>query len=168
MICIGIDPGLTGAVAVIRDDLVLKLLDTPTLKAGSKMHYVASAMAAILLEASQERRSEPIRLGVESQSPRPVQGVKAAFRTGEGWGVWLAVIQLSGISYEELRPQQWQGIAGVLKKSGKEGAGLIAARLFPDAELRTPRGRLIDGRADALCIAEAVRRRNVSSQEPCQ
>jgi len=48
-IYVGIDPGKTGAVAVI-DETKIHLYDTPTIKVGKKNQYILSEMVRILYE----------------------------------------------------------------------------------------------------------------------
>ena len=67
-----------------------------------------------------------------------------------------------GVSLIEVPPKEWQrefGIKGGKGDDTKAQSYLIASRMFPGVELKGPRGAILDGRADALLIAEYGRRR---------
>jgi hypothetical protein len=65
------------------------------------------------------------------------------------------------IPFRQVWPREWKKVvlAGFDTKD-KSAAYRVATRLYPHVadQLKTPRGRLLDGRCDALCIAEWGRR----------
>jgi hypothetical protein len=69
--------------------------------------------------------------------------------------------QALGVSLVEVPPKDWQReykIRSTKDDDTKAQSYLIASRMFPEVELRGPRGAVLDGRADALLIAEYGRR----------
>ena len=77
MRCIGIDPGLTGAVAVLDAHGTLKALaDTPTLtlkvQRGTKQVYDVAGMAAMLRPYS----GLQVHVMIEESQPMPGQGTR--------------------------------------------------------------------------------------------
>lgn len=86
----------------------------------------------------------------------PGQGVTSMFRFGMGYGILLGLCGGMKIPMTHVRPRTWQArmLRDLGPDKGTKGASVMRARqLYPDAELVTPRGRLIDGRADALLLA---------------
>jgi hypothetical protein len=84
----------------------------------------------------------------------PRQGVSSCFSFGRGTGIVVGVLEALGIAYIEVAPRVWQG--EVLKGFSGEGKARClrwAACTFPGAELAGPRGKALDGRADALALA---------------
>jgi crossover junction endodeoxyribonuclease RuvC len=151
---VGIDPGLTGAIAFVsypRGGRVL-VVDTPSfVLAGARRDYDIPGMAQQLL------RYEPAihHVFIERQQARPEAGSPAVFKIGYGFGLWLGLVAGHGLPYTVVSPQVWeramfQGAVG----EGKDRSLLIASRLWPRLEI--PRSR--HDRADALLIAEYGRR----------
>lgn len=163
MIYAAIDPGLSGAAAVINEaGLIMLLADTPTvpLKVGRTKRdvYAVAGMVDIM------RRIATIKdqciLVIENQRGMPGQGSPSVFSLGYGLGLWIASAAALRVPYEKVEPTKWKREMGVPGKADdNKGASVIRAQqLFPGAELTTIRGRMLDGRADALLIAEWVRR----------
>ena len=77
----------------------------------------------------------------------------------------LVNLKIRKLSFTFVSAQKWQNHFGVSKPRGskelwntKTKAYKIATKLFPKAQLTTKRGRVLDGRSDALLIAEYGRR----------
>ena len=151
----GIDPGLSGAIAFLADNggpvpLLADVLDMPVVRReGGKTELDSRALAAIF------RKHRPDHVTVESVHAMPGQGVSSMFSFGRGFGVILGVLAALDIPYTLVSPQAWQKavLGGLPRAEGKCKAIQWAASTFPNAVLRTPRGRVLDGRSDALGLA---------------
>lgn len=152
---IGIDPGMSGAIAVINADTreVLDVLDCPTMQLEkTKRDYNTPKMAEILRKYAIKNTAF---VTIERAQAMPGQGVTSTFHTGRGYGVWLGILGALEIPFQTIRPTEWtkkllKGIPG----KGKERSIRFAMSRFPGAELipercKKPR----DGRADALCLS---------------
>ncbi len=155
---VGIDPGLSGAVAFIGSDGP-EVYDMPTLRVGKGARRRLDLVGLCDLLRSMAVSRNLVRFIIETQQPMPGQGVTSTFSTGYGLGAIEGILTALGVSWRGVRPQEWQRVilAGAAGE-GKDRALMVAERLFPGAELRGPRGGALDGRADALCIAEYGRR----------
>jgi crossover junction endodeoxyribonuclease RuvC len=156
-IYIGIDPGLSGAIAVIDEHgKVVSLNDTPTLAVkkgkGTKHVYVESAMAT-LLEGGLRHDSIVI---LENVHAFPGQGVTSMFSLGVGVGIWRGIIAALKLPVEFVEPAVWKRAMGIPTGSDKSVSIVHAAQLFPGADLKRKKDH---GRADALLIAEYSRRK---------
>lgn len=146
---IGIDPGLSGAVAIIDSQAKLTTLaPTPTVKIGKKKYYDIQAMKEILQTVN---HLNPI-ICLEKVHAMPGQGVTSMFRFGEGYGIWLGLVNGLGIPYMEVHPRTWtkkmlRGIAGI----GKERSYLKARQLWPEWK---PKFKYEHEYSDALLLAE--------------
>lgn len=153
---VGIDPGGSGAIAIISRDLeVLGLYDWPGDEVGAA-NIVRSFSSRYSLLAALEK--------VHSLPPAKKVSTTSMFKFGTGYGIWKGILASFQIPFVEVPPRTWQ--KGVLKKAqDKKPAMASAARLFPTAELYGPRGGKKDGRADALLIADWCRRQFIKEGE---
>ena len=174
MIAIGIDPGLTGAVAIFNGGTdVYVVHDTPTsytLNARGKRRGIYNIGAMFKLLGLPGIEPRHVIVAIEQQQAFPgrkttrycsrcqhgmtvtvSQGAAATFSTGRGMGIWEALVVARGYAYELVRPRVWKDRMLQGLDPGKKASSLvIARRLFPGADL----GRAKDaGRAEALLIA---------------
>ena len=161
MTIIGIDPGLSGAVAFIGADGP-SVYDTPVIEVakgkGKKREYDVTAMRAIL----QNLNDGECFVVLERSQAFPDQGAVSNFTTGHGYGLWRGLIVGLGLAYETVHPRTWKGAMSLDGDKGK--SFLLAKQLFPSMAngFKKPKGRVdsLDGRAEALLLAEWARRKN--------
>lgn len=146
---IGIDVGVTGALAFLEDDLSISdLVDMPAMLLSGKRHQVNGAEVARILRLWLEG-SGAVTAFVERVAAFPGQGVSSMFGFGVSYGIIQGVLATLGIPMVLVNPIQWKKRAGLLKQP-KDMARTIAQRLYPLAELDRKKDI---GRADALLIA---------------
>ena len=149
MFYLGIDPGKSGAVAVVdADGNLLLVFDTPLIGRD----YDAGEMVDFLTEHRESRAA------LEIQHAMPKQGVSSTFTTGYGYGLWYMALTALGIPFDLVRSQDWKRALGI--PAGRDKADSVAAaqRLFPGGDFTGPRGGVKDGRAEACLLAEYRRR----------
>ena len=148
---LGIDPGATGAAALIHGG-GQELLDWP----GDAARVVARL-------ADWQARFEVRLAALEKVHAMPGQGVVSMFSFGQNVGTWQGILAALSIPYVTPRPQEWQrGL--VDRKAGKDTktASLATARrLFPGADLARKKDH---GRADALLIAWWAKRQSLGGK----
>ena len=165
---IGIDPGQTGAMAVLFTtvsscDSKLLLLQNASVVDFTDLGAACNLMGRItknydpfdvycMIERIQLRQADR-------------QGVKSAQTFGVNTGMWLGALTAKLILYEEVTPQKWQNTIFANeepqyrhdKKRGKvrdtKAMSLDFARRTYPKLLDKLRYKKNDGRADALCIA---------------
>lgn len=159
MIVVGIDPGLSGAIAAIdgKGNLV-SLSDAPSLMVkkakGHKHVYLESEMARLLYVL---KDTGDVRIvALENVHAMPGQGVTSMFSMGTGFGLWLGIIAALRLPYERVEPGKWKREMGLTSGAGKNDSIVKAARLFPSADLHLKKH---DGRAEALLLCEWMRRK---------
>jgi crossover junction endodeoxyribonuclease RuvC len=155
MIIIGIDPGLSGAVAWLDGDGNYLVWDTPTAKDGRHRVYLLSEMRALLLNATVGVQGTH-HVFIEKVHSMPKQGVASSFSFGDGYGSWKGLVAGLGMPMSLVTPQRWQKTMLDGMQGGKDASIIRALELFPKAELKRKKDH---GRADALLIAEYGRRR---------
>jgi len=161
---LGIDTGLSGAMVLIDQELnVLQVVANPiiVIDRGTKLsrEYDVTAIRNFFMDFN----AEEVYVVIEKTYPRPVKfggSAAANWYLGAGYMMFVAMLAYGGFKYQVVDPRTWQ--AAMFKGLGKGNSKMlsyqVAGRLFPKAELTTKRGKVIDGRADALCIAEWGRR----------
>lgn len=164
-IFIGIDPGLNGAVAVIKPEFkdgdfvvpqVVAVHDTPTLTIEgdkTKRKYNKAAMAELL----RPYHGQDVLVILENVHSMPKQGVASSFSFGLGLGIWEGIIAALMLPLEMPSPQRWK--KALLSDQGKEkdASRFKAMQLFPALATQFSRAK-DDGRAEALLMAEYGRR----------
>jgi crossover junction endodeoxyribonuclease RuvC len=155
MIHVGIDPGVDGGLAAITPEgLVLRTM--PMFEAGGKRFLDEREIVRWMMDFAIRNA----RVFIESVHAMPKQGVASMFTFGTGWGQVRGICAGLGLSYELVRPQEWQRELLAGQPEGSEY--LVASRLWPAAEWRaTDRSRKPhSGIVDAALIAEYGRRRS--------
>lgn len=145
MIYIGIDPGTSGALAMISESRAAKVIP------WSPEAY-RDALAGVSLA------NEYAIACLEKVGAMPGQGVTGMFNFGKNYGHIIGLLEANGIPYELVTPKKWQKEFGVTDKNSSIE---VCKRLFPGVDLRrTERCRKDDdGLAEALLMAEYARRR---------
>ena len=167
MIWVGIDPGISGAIAVF-DDAVKdsRFVDTPTVqvKSGKSMKNFQDpyAIAAILrgikdcgdVFAAIEKVNAMPSCGKGGE--RVPMGVTSAFNFGMGFGMWIGILAALGIPHQQVAPVTWK--SRMMAGSGKEkdASRQVAMQLFPTSAKDLTRKK-DHGRADALLMAAWAR-----------
>lgn len=162
---LGIDPGKTGAIALIDSNAqALEVHDCPSGEV---------AMAKLIKDLCEKYKDYTIVGALERVGAIPAMGKlcpvckqrrgtssSANFTFGQNHGAWRGILASHEIPYHEPTPKMWQkGL--VIKRDGgskKQGKFAVASKLFPTTELTGKRGGIKDGRCDALLIADWRRR----------
>lgn len=144
---IGIDPGKSGAVALLYGDSGV----------ADIIQFAPSDGREALIELSITRET-PVFAIIEHVHSMPRQGVASTFSFGQNFGWWCGVLDALNIPYQLVRPQVWKKEFGC--NSDKNTSIAVAQRLFPRVSLLpTPKCKKPDdGMAEALLMAEYARR----------
>jgi crossover junction endodeoxyribonuclease RuvC len=155
MFIIGIDPGASGAVAILeKSGKLVHVFDMPSveLMAGGKAkRRVNPEMLAAELKLYADQGATAV---VEQVGAMPGQGVSSMFAFGESFGLAKGVLAGLRISTSTVTPSKWKKAMGV--NAGKDGSRAKAAQLWPSQAGEFKRVK-DDGRAEACLIAEWAR-----------
>lgn len=161
---IGIDPGLTGALAVLGPDGLLEQLDDLPVIRDRSLAWIDGVGLRTLLGARSINGT--IRAVIERAHAMPKNGCAGAFSQGCTLGSILAVVQTAGFPIELVSPATWKRALGLITSGAKlsdrerKQASLDKARLlYPDADLSLIKHH---GRAEALLLAHYARTRGHS------
>jgi hypothetical protein len=156
---LGIDPGQSGGIALIRDVAVLATRMPAT--EGDVARFFAQSLIPLGIRFCL----------IEKVHSFPEQGVASAFTFGRGTGLLIGLLLAHKIPFEEITPQDWQKILGIpprVKKPRKpkpflqyppeESQTEWKNRLRAKAQQLFPQIEITLATADALLIAETCRR----------
>lgn len=144
MICLGIDPGLHGSLAIIDGESV-------SVVEFDKEAYLDNLRAVA-------ESGEVVKCCLEHVSSMPKQGVSSTFTFGTNFGWIQGVLEAYKIPFELVKPRKWKADFGCT--SDKNTSIEVCKRLFPNVSLkRTPKCKKDDdGMAEALLMALYAKR----------
>ncbi len=156
MIYVGIDPGLTGAIVAIGAEGI-EFHDMPVLAIKKKTQLDYAGLAHVLRRYP--NRGE-VMAAIELVGAMPGQGVSSMFKFGQVYGAVLATLAALQIPYQTITPPVWKR-AYRLVGCEKDESRARALELFPAAVEHLKRKK-DHGRADALLLAEYLRRQSTA------
>ncbi len=154
LIC-GIDPGDHGGLAFWDPENGMRVFDMPVIRiTKTRVELDVPGFVELLV------KMRPVQIFAELIHSMPLGSNANYKRGGYTYAVRLFCATMH-ISLEEVPPKTWQAAFGIKSKDAsttKDQAYRVASRLFPDIEFKSSRGKLLDGRADAVLICEYGRR----------
>lgn len=145
MVYLGIDPGVSGGMAVVDENARVLLVTKMPQSAGGCVAFLQQVIGL-----------GPVRAALELVHSSPQMGVKSAFTFGRSYGQLQMLLTAGGIHYLSPRPKAWQGAMRCLTRGDKKVTLLAARRLFRSQVVIT------NYTADALLLAEFCRRQFVN------
>jgi crossover junction endodeoxyribonuclease RuvC len=151
MIVIGIDPGLSGAVAFYDPDHdTIDVFDTPTI--GNKKQRVINApLFSSQIEERVKDHMPWVTAYLEDVHAMIGWGIGSAFRFGESKGVVQGIIGALAIKLVRVSPQKWKKALGLSRD--KDSSRKLAVEIFPKHAGLFARVK-DDNRAEAALIAK--------------
>ena len=134
---IGVDPGKSGAIAVLNSS------EVATFKFNNTERDIWGFF--------EDMTVQPSFAVIEKVHSMPKQGVKSSFTFGQSYGFLRGLLIACEIPFEEVTPRKWQQCMGCLSKGDKNVTKSKAQELFPEV-------KITHAIADALLIAEYARR----------
>jgi len=147
---VGIDPGLSGAIAQWNGS-ALVLLEIPTFKSTGRGREVDWSA---LNQQWDELFFWADHVFLERVGTRPGEGRSSAFKFGLVFGGLRGMIAAKLVPLTLVTPTVWKKTYGL--QASKEAAVIRASELFPSSAVafRGPRGGIKDGVAEAALIAK--------------
>jgi len=191
---VGIDPGKHGAVAVRYPGGVVRSIKTPVIvhvytypkkkdkkgrpKKKKTVSFDLRRMFSLLscIKRDAYTKSRSVVIGIELQSARERDSKSNVFKTGLGYGYWLAILKLlfEPAAVREISPTSWkpcyvhvEGSENMTPeakyaKSKKESLA-VARKLYPKHKLPLVAD---EARAEALLMADYMYRKDLAINHP--
>ena len=111
---IGIDPGLSGAIAILEDNKVLGIYDIPVMSEGKKnKRQLNSAQLVKIIRENINPEDENVVV-VEQVNAMPGQGVTSMFNFGQTFGAIKGICAALELPIFFARPQNGKSILSLL------------------------------------------------------
>ena len=134
---LGIDPGVSGAAALIFDGgFSIHDFSTPgraseVIQIWDSEHDIRFAVLERVLIYPAAKKGRCAATGQKSYRYRSYKTINKLPRLA---GVWVGILCAVGVEFQEVLPQRWQKILPPIAGMNTKGRSLIAAReFFPDA-----------------------------------
>tara|TARA_R110000765_G_scaffold16975_4_gene46929 strand:+ start:2495 stop:2974 length:480 start_codon:yes stop_codon:yes gene_type:complete len=144
---VGIDPGLSGAIAHMYDGVIVTV-DMPifeVIKAKKKQREVDAVQLSTIIA-----NFNPSMIVLEKVHAMPGQGVTSMFNFGRAFGAVEGVVGALRIPITHVTPQRWK--SALRLSSDKGESRRLATQLFPASADQWTRVK-DDGRAEAALLA---------------
>lgn len=155
MVIAGIDPGKSGALALLHADGSAQFFDVPTVKLRGKDRPAWTEWANDWTAAL--KWAAPDMVVIEDVSARPGQGVTSMFTFGRSLGFAHGLVTAAcDCPVHFVTPSVWKAKLGLLN-SGKGASREVCRTLFPSTTPDVARVK-DDGRAEAALLAHYGRK----------
>ena len=148
---IGIDPGLSGGIAILENNKVLSIFDMPVMPEGKKNKRQLNSAQLVSLIKENIKSDEEVTVIVEQVNAMPGQGVTSMFNFGQSFGILKGICSAMQLPMYFVRPTKWKKYFNLIN-SEKDASRTKAIEVFPyfSSELSRKKD---SNKADAILIA---------------
>ena len=152
MIILGIDPGVSGAICVLKKGKILEVYEMPTMIDGKKnKRQVNGAEVTNIFLKELNNCKEYAKVVVEQVNAMPGQGVTSMFNFGQSFGVLKGVCAALKLPIYFVRPVKWKKYFNLIN-SEKDASRTKAIEIFPYISSKLSKKK-DSNKADAILIA---------------
>ena len=148
---IGIDPGLSGGIAVLENNKVLDIFDMPVMSEGKKNKRQLNSAQLVKLIKDNISKNEEVSVVVEQVNAMPGQGVTSMFNFGQTFGAIKGVCAALGLPIFFVRPAKWKKHFELINSS-KDSSRTKAIEMFPSLSNDLAKKKDVN-KSDAILIA---------------
>ncbi len=148
---IGIDPGLSGAIAVLKDNKVLSINDMPVMAEGKKNKRQLNSAQLVALLKGKTSSDEEVAVVVEQVNAMPGQGVTSMFNFGQTFGAIKGICAALGFPIFFVRPSKWKKHFDLINSS-KDSSRTKAIEMYPLLSNELSKKKDVN-KSDAILIA---------------
>ncbi len=148
---IGIDPGLSGAIAVLQNNKVLNIFEMPVMAEGKKNKRQLNSALLVELLNNQISKGEEVSVVVEQVNAMPGQGVTSMFNFGQTFGAIKGICAALGLPIFFVRPSKWKKHFELINSS-KDSSRTKAIEMYPLLSKDLAKKKDVN-KSDAILIA---------------
>ena len=149
---IGIDPGLSGAIAVIEGNKVLNILDMPVMSEGKKNKKQLNSAQLVNIIKQNVSNDEEVAVIVEQVNAMPGQGVTSMFNFGQTYGAIKGICAALNLPIFFVRPSKWKKHFGLINSS-KDASRTKTIEMYPLLSSQLSKKKDVN-KSDAILIAK--------------
>ncbi len=150
---VGIDPGLSGAIAILKENKVLGIFDMPVMAEGkkNKKQINGSQIYNEINRIINKIQNQEVRVVIEQVSAMPGQGVTSMFNFGQSFGILKGICSAMQLPMYFVRPAKWKKYFNLIN-SEKDASRTRAIEIFPHFSSQLSKKK-DSNKADAILIA---------------
>ena len=149
---IGIDPGLSGAIAVMHDKKVINMYDMPVMAEGKKNKRQLNSSQLVNIIKENIHKDEETIVVVEQVNAMPGQGVTSMFNFGQTFGAIKGVCAALKLPIFFVRPSKWKKHFELINSS-KDASRTKVIEMYPTLSGQLAKKRDVN-KSDAILIAK--------------
>ena len=151
MIIIGIDPGLSGGIAVLKNNKIKSIFDMPVMPEGKKNKRQLNSAQLVELIKNNIEKNEEIVIVVEQVNAMPGQGVTSMFNFGQTFGAIKGICAALGLPIFFVRPAKWKKYFELINSS-KDASRTKVIEMYPSISNQLSKKKDVN-KSDAILIA---------------
>ena len=151
MIVVGIDPGLSGAIAILENNKVLNIFDMPVMAEGKKNKRQLNSAQLVSIIKDNTKIDTEIAVVVEQVNAMPGQGVTSMFNFGQTFGAIKGVCAALELPIFFVRPSKWKKYFELINSS-KDSSRTKVIEMYPSLSSQLARKKDVN-KSDAILIA---------------
>ena len=148
---IGIDPGLSGGIAILDDLKIFDIFDMPIMSEGKKNKNQLNSAQLVNIINKHILKKEDTYVIVEQVGAMPGQGVTSMFNFGQTFGSIKGICAALGLPIFYVRPAKWKKHFNLINAS-KDASRTKAIEIFPYFSANLSKKKDAN-KADAILIA---------------
>ena len=147
----GIDPGLSGAIAILEKKKVLSLFDMPVMAEGKKNKKQLNSAQLVDIIRENSFGDDEIVVVVEQVNAMPGQGVTSMFNFGQTFGAIKGVCAALNLPIFFVRPSKWKKYFELINSS-KDSSRTKVIEMYPSLSSQLAKKKDVN-KSDAILIA---------------
>ena len=152
MIIFGIDPGISGAICVLKEGKILEVYEMPTMIDGKKNKRQVNGAEVTNIFLKDLNNKFKAKVVVEHVTAMPGQGVTSMFNFGQSFGVLKGICAALKLPIYFVRPVKWKKHFNLIK-TNKEASRTKVIEIFPYISSKISRKK-DSNKADSILIAK--------------
>jgi|TARA_B110000971_G_C19825360_1_gene415317 crossover junction endodeoxyribonuclease RuvC len=147
----GIDPGLSGGIAILENNKVKEMFDMPVMSDGKKnKRQLNSALLAQIIKDNIEDIEDTVMV-VEQVNAMPGQGVTSMFNFGQTFGAIKGICAALSLPIFFVRPAKWKKHFELINSS-KDASRTKVIEMYPSIAENLSKKKDVN-KSDAILIA---------------
>lgn len=148
---VGIDPGLSGAIAVLENKKVLNIFDMPVMSEGKKNKRQLNSALLVSLLKENIINNEDVAIVVEQVNAMPGQGVTSMFNFGQTFGAIKGISAALEFPIFFVRPSKWKKHFELINTS-KDASRTKVIEMYPNLSNQLSKKKDVN-KSEAILIA---------------